>query len=256
MTHLNAELWGRLRQGSLEPGERAGVLRHLTEGCEDCDDVVASLDSPELDCAIDAALSTLAPAPAEAGPVYHSVERRVLTAVFPKRRRLRTALPVAFAAAAAAVLVAVVNPWATRPGEQRLKGEALGTPALTAVVSVKKGAALEPLAGPRTYPTSAELYFTYDLPQDAHVYLGRIGIDGMVEPFYPPLGQSDAVEPAGLHSLTVGGTVHAYSLEGLRGKQRFVLLSSPVALSGPALQQALKEASAQSASLEVEVEGW
>ena len=254
MTHLNLEVWRRLRSGTLEPGERAGVLRHLAEKCEECDDTVAGLDAPDLDCAVDAALSTLAPEPASLSPL---LERRVMAGLGLKPKpRWRAAAPVAFAMAAAALAVAVVNPWAVKDPNHGLKGEALRTPALTAVVSVKKGGALEPLAAAHAYPTSAELYFTYDLPQDAHVYLGRIGVDGVVEPFYPPLGQSDAVEPAGLHSLTVGGTVHAYSLEGLRGKQRFVLLGASAALSGSALQQALKEASAQSASLEVEVEGW
>lgn len=233
------------------------MLRHLAEGCDDCDDVVAGLDTPELDCAIDAALSTLAPEPASVSPMLRRLEGRVLAGLKPRPKpRWRAAAPVAFAMAAAALAVAVVSPWAVKDPNHGLKGEALKTPALTAVVSVKKGSALEPIAAAHAYPTSAELYFTYDLPQDAHVYLGRIGVDGVVEAFYPPLGQSDAVEPAGLHSLTVGGTVHAYSLEGLRGKQRFVLLGSPAALTGPALEQALKEASAQSVSLEVEVEGW
>jgi hypothetical protein len=254
MTHLTLESWRRLREGRLEPSERAAVLQHLTQACDDCEELVAGLDEPVLDCTVDAALASLPAEPASASLVFHRLERRILARTFPRSRRAWwAAVPIALAAGAA---LFVVHPFAAGDPGQRLKGKVLRPPALTAVVSVKKGSALEAVQPPHAYPNTAELYFTYDLPQDSHVYLGRVGVDGVVEPFYPPLGVSDAVEPAGLHSLTVGGTVHAYSLEGLRGKQRFVLLSSPTSLEGTALQKALKEASADTASLEVEVEGW
>jgi len=254
MNHLTSDSWRRLREGSLDPAERAAVLQHLSEACEVCDEAVAAVEEPALDCTVDAALASLPAEPASSSLVFHRLEQRILAQVFPRApRRWLAIVPLALAAGAALLLV---NPFTPPAVGQREKGEALRPPALTAVVSVKKGGALEPLERTQTYPSHAELYFTYDLPQDSHVYLGRVGVDGAVEPFYPPLGQSDGVEPAGLHSLTVGGTVHAYSLQGLKGKQRFVLLSSPTPLEGARLLQALKQASARSASLEVEVEGW
>ena len=254
MTHLNPESWRRLLAGTLEASERVAVLQHLSESCDDCDEQAAALQWPALDTAVDRALATLAPEPVSASLVFHRTEQRILAAVFPKKKRkwLVAAVPLALAAALA---VGVVNPWAVRDG-QRTKGETSRPPALTAVVSLKVGNPIELFQAQRTYPNTAELYFTYDLPQDSYVYLGRVGVDGVVEAFYPPLGVGESLEPAGLHSLTVGGTVHAYSLEGLRGKQRFIVLASPVLLQGAAVPQALKEASAHSASLEVEVEGW
>ena len=257
MIHLTIDSWQRLRSGTLGPDERAAVEAHLCVACEACDALVESLpDDLALDARVDAALACLV---AEVAPslLFAQVERQVLRKVYSRpARRWLAAVPIALAASA--VLV-IFNPFAAAQLGQRTKGDPLRSPALSAMVSVKTGAPLEPLEPldhPHSYPTSAELYFTYDLPQDSHVYMGRVGIDGVVEAFYPPLGSADAVEHAGLHSLTVGGTVHAYSLDGLRGKQRFVLLSSPTALEPQALQRALKDGAEGSVSVELEVDSW
>ena len=251
MTHLSEQTWRSLRAGTLEAPERAAVVRHLSEACALCDELVERLDEPALDSCVDAALAELstAPAPPERS-TFHRSERVILRQLVSARRKWSRAVPIAIAATVALVVIGLPSTLAPR---QRLKGEVLRPPGLTAMVATRKGSPLEPLDSARAYPGSAELYFTYDLPQDSHVYLGRVGVDGVVEPFYPPPGGRDALEHAGLHSLTVGGTVHAYALQGLDGKQRFVLLSSPTALEAQTIPQALEELSAGSVSLEVQV---
>lgn len=250
MTHLTPDAWHRLRGGTCLPEERAALLRHLGEPCDVCDEQAEALDDGPIDATIDAALASLVVVPPVTSLMFRRLEDRIVAGAFPRPRRWLAVLPVALAAGVALFVVQPFTP------TQREKGGDPLPPSLTAVVAVKKGAALAPIAPTQTYPASAELFFTYVLPTDAHVYLGRVGVDGVVEAFYPAVGQSDAIERAGTHPLTVGGTVHAYSLEGLRGKQRFVLLSSPEPLDPSALAKALKEGAGRSASVEVEVDGW
>lgn len=248
MNHLTPDAWRRLRDGSLPPPERAALQAHLREACELCDDL--ALDDLALDAATDRALASLAPAPTEGARLLAPLEARVLAGSFPRPARWRMWVPVALAATAALFFFAPQGP------AQREKGDGALPPALTAVVAAQKGAPLAPVVTTRAYPGTAELFFTYVLPRDGHVYLGRVGDDGVVEPFYPAVGQADAVEPAGTHALSIAGTVHGYALEGLRGKQRFVVVTSPEPLDGAARVAALKEQQAAPAALTIEVEAW
>ena len=157
-------------------------------------------------------------------------------------------MPIALAAGLALL---VARPIISSSPSQRLKGTA--APALSAQVMVADGAALEPLARGRVYPQTAELFFTYTLSDDAHIYLGRVGVDGSVEAFYPPLGVADAPHAAGTWALTAGGTVQGYSLRGLASRQRFVVIASGEPLSGNALRAAIEQA-VRAGAIEVEVE--
>ena len=254
MMHLTLDSCRKLQTGTLGAAERAALLKHLDEDCDDCDALVAGIDDPILDCSVDVALAALPGEPLAAeGLLFHRVEQRILErAIRPHPRRAWIfAVPLALAASAALFIAVPAGP--TSVG-QRTKG---GAPraTLTAMVALGPGSPLEALEQDRAYPSTAELYFTYDLAEDAYVYFGRVGVDGVVEAFYPPLGASDQLTRAGPRPLTIGGTVHAYSLEGLRGKQRFTVLGSSIPLEGKTLSAALLADAAQSASLQIEVAG-
>lgn len=250
MLHLTAENWQQLRARTLDPKTRAALLAHLAEDCADCDAIADGIDDVALDAAVDAALGAVSVRPADEVGLAR-VERRVLAAAMPRRRLSRPwlfVLPAAVAAGLVAVALAARLPLTLDDrGHQQLKGEA----ALSAAVARARGAALEPLQPGARYPPGAELYFTWQLPTDAHVYLGRVGIDGAVDAFYPP-GES-AVHRAGVHPLTLDGTVHAYSLQGLSGVQRFVLLTSPEPLSTQAVVALLRQRAASPGALTLEV---
>lgn len=253
MKHLTPDSWRRLRSGDISAPELTGLLTHLHESCEQCDAVVVEADEPALDCAIDAALARLdrsRPAPARMA----ALEQQVLRAVAPRRRRPSPWLVLVPLAAAAGAAFFAARPVLTATQGQQLKGEARN-PSLTAVVGTAKGAPLQPLSARDVWPSTAELYFTYTLEADAYVYLGRVGVDGSVEPFYPPIGQAEALEAAGTRPLTVGGTVHAYSLQALGGPQRFVVLAAPRPLSRDELMRALAAGGPGTASFQIEVSG-
>lgn len=248
MTHLDETAWRRIVRAGPTAEERA----HLLERCEICEDAIAGLDEGAVSHAIDHALAALAGDPSSRARLpTRRLEREVMRRVLGSRARR---WPWAVGALAAAVLALMVAPLpGARPESNGMKGTARAAATLTAMVSVNKG----PLTTleRKAYPSSAELFFTYDLPSDAHVYLGRLGSDGIVEPFFPPVGVVDESVSSGSHSLRVGATIHSYSLEGLRGKQRFILVTSPKPLEGEALEAALHLVSA-SPAVEVEVEDW
>lgn len=250
MKHLTPDAWSRLRAGTLAPDERLELLAHLGDDCEQCDTFVAGVEEPVLDGAVDAALASLSRAPAPGEDRLAAIERKVKRAVLP-RRRARWGLALVPIAAAALAVWFVPRSGEEELSGQRLKGEA--TPSLTAVASVVPGAALEPLTARDRWPWTAELFFTYTLTDDAFVYLARVGVDGQVEAFYPPKGMLAEREAAGTRPLTLRGTVQAYALSGLSGRQRFVLLAAPEPLEGEALEAALKAGGPRAQSLTLEV---
>lgn len=252
MNHLTPETWRALRARTLDPRLAAPLLKHLAEDCADCDGLAESIDDPLLDAAVDSALGASSRAASDELSLRR-IEARVLETVRPRRGpsgRWVFVVPIGVAAAIAAVGLLGRLPGITSDATQHLKGEQV----LSAAVARVRGAPLEPVQPGGHYPASAELYFTWQQPQDAHVYLARVGggVDGAVEAFYPR--GASTLHRAGVHSLTVEGTVHAYLLEGLKGPQRFVLLTSPRALSDDALDAALKQAAVEPGALVIEVD--
>ncbi len=254
MNHLTPESWLRLRRGALEPHERASLLAHLADPCEACDAAADAADDLALDCAVDAALARVSTAPPPDTTRMLAVERRVLRSLTPRPRLSPWLALVPLAAAAGAAfltLTPALGP--TRAATQQLKGPA-APPSLTAVASLRPGAPLEPLSTQPAWPTTAELFFTYTLGEAAYVYLARVGGDGSIEAFYPPIGVPARLEPAGTRALTVAGTVHGYSLQALSGRQRFTVLASPSPLRQDELAAALRAAAPLSV-VELEVAG-
>ncbi len=235
MTHLDPELWKRLKEGRVNWEVRRDLSEHLSTECEVCEKVLEDLPADALDVLVDSALAVSA----RTTPPLFKPRAKLMEALSPRPARWRIALAGFFAGAAATALVGVVALRARPVTYSGVKGDV--TVELAGLVSTPTptGApALTPLRPGDKYSSAAELYLTWDIPEAAYVYVGRVSGDE-VEPFFPP-GPAEK-EEAGLHSMTVGGVVHSYSLDGLKGRQRFVLIASDTALAPGELKQALKK---------------
>jgi hypothetical protein len=240
--HLDPALYQRMKSNQLTPQERTELSRHLLTECEQCEQFLDSQPQDALDVLTDTALADNA----RSWPPHSKSRAKVIEATSPHlvvRRRTRwPPLAVSFGAGAlaASLIALVVVPRVqgnSYSGEKGAGGAGVELGGLVSTPSPSGARALTPLQPGSKYTSASELYLTWELSKAAYVYVGRVSGDE-VEPFYPP-GAPEKEDP-GLHSMTVQGVVHSYSLDGLKGKQRFVLIASDATLSQDELKQALK----------------
>jgi len=240
--HLDETLYQKLRNNQLTPDERQQLSQHLLTDCEQCETFLESQPQDALDLLTDVALADNA---RSYKPLFRS-RAKVMEATSPSLRIKRSPrwsmLWGAFAAGATVAAAGAAVFVMTRPAPPPYSGmKGLASVELGGMVSTPaaNGArALTPLLPGAKYSSSSELYLTWELAAPAFVYVGRVSGDE-VEPFYPPSGAEK--EDSGMHAMTVGGVVHSYSLDGLRGKQRFVLIASDTALGPDEVKAALKK---------------
>lgn len=235
MAHLSPDDWRRIirERGTSSVGE----TRHLDERCDLCDAVAAEdLLAPGLELVVDMALAMGKTSVSFAdGRRLVELEERVLAGRgqrvsrggWSARRRAAVAAAAAGAAAAAVLLFAPVSLESSRH-----KGSDVRPRPQPRLVAFARDTdrSLSPVSSGRSYASSSELYFTFDLPAAGFVHLARVADRQPPELVYPPRGEPAQRLDAGLHPLAVGGVVNAYSLQGLEGPQRFVLL---VSTAGP-----------------------
>jgi hypothetical protein len=240
--HLDAALYERMKSNQLSPEERTELSRHLLTECEQCERFLDSQPQDALDLLTDVALADNA----KSYPPHRASKAKVIEATSPHltiRRRTRwSQLAGSFGAGAlAASLIAFAvtrAPSNNYTGEKGAGGPQVELGGMVSTPSPGGARALTPLQAGAKISSDAELYLTWQLPAAAYVYVGRVSGDE-VEPFYPP-GAPEKEDP-GMHSMTVQGVVHSYSLDGLKGKQRFVLVATDNQLSPDELKQALKQ---------------
>ncbi len=235
MQHLDPELWKRLMEMRVNWEVRRELAEHLSTECEICEKVLDELPQDALDVITDHGLADAA----RTTPPMYQARAKLMEALSPRPPRWRFVFTGFFVGVAATALVAVVALRTPSPAYSGVKGNPMvELGGLVSAPSPTGERALLPLRPGDKYPSAAELYLTWEIPEPAYVYVGRVSGDD-VEPFYPP-GAPEKQDP-GLHSMSVGGVVHSYSLDGLKGRQRFVLIASDSALTPEELKQALKK---------------
>lgn len=264
--HLDARIHAELLAGTLGRDAARALARHLEAGCEDCEAFLASRERTDgLDGRVERALLALAPAPAARTSAmddgaFARVERQLAAAgVSPSQpaQAQAQAQPGARAtrkmgwvplAAAASVLaaglagVALHGEGPAPPAWDGTKGagaeSALAAPVRLRFLVVEgegEGAAMRLRRGAsgQAVPASAGLQFEVEVERATHVTLVRVGADGAPEPVW-----EGALAP-GASLVEVGGRAAVYRLEGLRGSQRFVALTSGAPLAPGDLPRAL-----------------
>lgn len=251
MSHLTPDSWRRMSRHPEDLDPATG--RHLEDACSQCD-AVAAEDLPEssLDMAVDYVLSAAGGAERledrrRLVQLEHALLDRLARSGPPARRWALLVVP-----AAAALLLFVA--FARSTSSSRFKGEAgPAGPKLLALVSNSSGT-LAKVDPDQVYPPETDLYFTFDLNVGGYVHLARAGESGPVELVYPPPGEPPERRDPGLHPLAVDGVVNAYSLDGLKGAHRFVLVVSPDRpLDEATLADALAKPTYPSATLDITV---
>lgn len=239
--HLDAALYQKLKSNQLSAEERTELSRHLLTECEQCEQFLDAQPQDALDLFTDVALADNA----KSWPPHFQSRAKVIEATSPHltiRRRTRwTQLLGSFALgalASAAIAFAIPRAQPDYSGEKGTGAPQVELGGLVSTPSAAGARALTPLQPGSKYSSAAELYLTWELARPAYVYVGRVSGEE-VEPFFPP-GAPEKEDP-GMHSMTVQGVVHSYSLDGLKGKQRFVLIASDAQLSPDELKDALKK---------------
>lgn len=228
--HLDERSLDGLLRGGLDPAEARRLAAHLREPCVECERFLAG-HGGVLDGMADRALGASA-APAEAGDDVEFA--RIMRAV--RRRRARPRVAVAALAAAlvavAGVTLAVLWHRPTGQLEEGVKGfESRALP-------VRLRALLAPAAVPGTVPELSRVASGAEVPQSANLVF-RIETGAPAELALVRVGPVDfevvfraRAEGPGTIDVSAAGKPAAYSLRGLSGRQRFVLVASPGTL-GP-----------------------
>ncbi len=228
--HLDERSLDGLLRGRLDRAEAGRLAAHLREPCEECEHFLAGRGGV-LDGMADRALGAVGPR-REAGDDVEFA--RIMRAVRRRRARPRAAIAALAAGllAVAGVTLAVLR---HRPGERPEEGvKGLEPGALPVRLRALLAPAVAPGAAPELsrvasgaeVPESAGLVFRIEAGAPAELALLRVGP-----------GDSEVVfraraEGPGTIDVSAGGKPAAYSLRGLSGRQRFVLVASPGAL-GP-----------------------
>lgn len=252
--HLTPQKWRTLLDRTHRHEIAGEAWSHLLEGCETCDALLSNLrEADGLDASIDAAVADIGMPPGVGDAEWLSqIERRVVRAgnrAAPRLKSDRRRVAMLVAAAAVSMVVLAVGlaslPPMQTPG-QRVKGIPAVVPSLSLLVldKAENGVArMAPIDHSMAYLPSTQVFFSYDLPDPAHVAIARLGLDQTVELIFPNPGASSSREPAGHHTLTIDGVVQAYALSGLVGRQRFALITSARPLSEDEVRRAIAEGS-------------
>lgn len=251
MSHLTPDSWRLISHHptDLDPAKR----EHLEDACVECDAVAGEdLSGSSLDMAVDYVLSAAGDAERledrrRLVQLEHALLERVARKANPVRRWALVAAPVAAGFLCIAALAFSVS-------SSRLKGwSPPAAPRLLALFTTPEGTLARVNPGD-VYPPGADLYFTFDLTAGGYIHLVRVGETGPMELVYPPPGEPPERREPGLHPLAVNGVVNAYSLDELKGAQRFLLVVSPdQPLDEAAMSKALMEATYPYAALAVTV---
>jgi hypothetical protein len=266
--HLHPEALRRLQSGDLPPDEARRWAAHLAQECPECEAFLASEAGRALDAAADVALASIAPVrPEEAGndlefarilgasgvrpaPVLTSVpaagtgqdahaergaRRGEVRSIFGMSRRRATGF-LAMAAVAllgAGVVFRIMR--APRTEWDGVKGPSTsaGVPASLRFAVVRGSSdSVERGASGQVVAPDANLRFRIEVGAPAHVALLRTAA-GETEVIY----QGHAARP-GPVDVAVDGRPAAYSLRGLSGVQRFILVAGREPLTAEQLRAA------------------
>jgi hypothetical protein len=229
VTHLTERSYLLLLQGTLPPEEARALARHLEEACESCEEFLASRPAADaVDGLADRALGALSPVGARGNDLeFARIEKRLRESAGPPRRRARAFVPAALAATVLAAGVAglvVSRSGPERPAWDGVKGaQPAAPPVRLRFAVVKPGAqapAVEKGVSGQVVEPAAGLQFEVESGRPAHAALVRVSGSGAPEVFWrAKLGPGPA-------PVTRDGSLAAYSLEDLRGVQRFVLVAS------------------------------
>lgn len=228
-THLDHETYRLLRSGELDPEAARRLAEHLDGPCEICEAFLAAHAPDDLDGAVDAALTRLAPpsSPPESGAdLEFSKIHGAVRGKRPGARASRWAVAAAAVLLVGGVSVAVLRHRPARDdGATGIKGvraaQAIPARLRFAVVDTGRGApAIDRGHSGAVVPAGASLAFRVELGRPAYAALLRIG-GGESEVVW----QEHVARP-GAVDVSENGRPAAYSLQGLSGTQRFALVAS------------------------------
>ena len=257
VTHLTAATYQGLLRGDLRSEEARALARHLEEPCRTCEAFLADLPAADgLDGRADAALGALGPGGAPGNDLeFARIERRLRQGSGARRRPVRL-----LAGAAAAVLLAglagllLPRGQVERPAWDGIKGEARAMPARLRFLVVAPDAGgrpgLEKGVPGQAVSDRASLQFEVEIGRAASAAIVRVSAREA-----PEVVWKERVG-TGRTTVSLGGRPAAYSLSGLSGVQRFVLLASEEGLDAARLDAAARAlappapASAKSRALE------
>jgi len=250
--HLDLDTYRRLRAGRLDPAAARRVAEHLDSDCAACEQFLAALPPDDLDGAVDAALTELAPAIAE--EAGNDLEyARIRRAIAPRRSTLTrvsrfAAIAAAFLAIGGGSLVALRGGRESRVADDGVKGRNPSVvPARLRFAVVEGNGRTTQLDHGRSgevVPEGASLAFRVEVGRPAFVALLRVG-----------RGESEVVwkqhvPRAGSVDVSDNGHPAAYPLRGLNGPQRFVLVASEHPIAEEDLVAAARAANGASAQRE------
>jgi hypothetical protein len=249
--HLDLETYRKLTSGELAPARAREIAAHLDGDCDVCEAFLANLPPDGLDGAVDAALTDLAPARAdEAGNdlEYMRIRRSARAPRTGISRVTRyVAIAAAFLVVGGAGLVVVKHEQARRSEWTGEKGRPQVVPARLrfAVVEAQTGAPqLDHGRSGAVVPEGASLAFRVEVGRPAYVALLRVGAGESEVVWQQHLTRPGAVD------VSENGRPAAYSLRGLAGTQRFVLVASERPIAAEDLGAAARAATGQGASRE------
>lgn len=241
MSHLDAARWKALQQAP-----DAELLAHVAEGCEVCDEFLATL--PGFDGEVDRALLALAPRPPSTDELSYARYRRasqkaLAAAPGGASPRLMRAL------AAAAVLLIAGGAWlliphaASHPIPSGLKGSGRVQLELRAALKAPEGT-LTPVTDGARVPAGAALVFQVrsGLAGPARLYVQR-GLSAPVE-----LAQLGLVEGAQELELGEDGLL-GFSLRGERGPLQVWLVAAEGPTSAEEALSAIRSGGAEGLSV-------
>lgn len=231
--HLDERGLEGLLRGDLDPAQARRLGEHLRQPCEQCEALLAG-PGGALDAMADRALGAVAPPGGEAGNDLEFA--RIMRAV--RRRRARPLAAVAALAAGLLAVAGVTLSVARHPGggpEEGVKGPASADlPVRLKALLAPAGAApeLARVGSGAEVPASGSLFFRIEAGAEADVALLRLGPDGVEVVFRARAGAPGTID------VSAGGKPAAYSLGGLSGRQRFVLVASREALDPARIEAA------------------
>lgn len=237
--HLDAGTWNHILRGERFRGENA-LSQHLKSSCPVCEAFLMGLQGTDgLDGDVERVLvGEYEVVPLRSDVVFEQAMRslalhlRVSGAAPPGSSRPQPAKgpPLAMAGALAILGLGV---FALQHSPRQGAHQASAKPAIALDFSVsergKAGSAEKGSAG-AAYGEDHVVYLRYELASAAFVTLLRIRPDGTVE----VLSQAGRVG-IGPHALTVNGSPAGVSLQGFRGRNRFVAVASPAPVAPEAL---------------------
>lgn len=225
--HLDQKTYGLLRSGKLEPEAARRLAEHLEGTCDECEAFLAAQAPDDLDGAVDASLTRLAPAsPSESGS--DAEFSRIHKAVRGRRPVARATRWLAAAAALLLVGGVSLTILRYRPAHDDLQGvkghrAAQAIPARLRFAVVASGGGAPEIDRGRSgavVPSGASLAFRVELGRPAYVALLRIGGSESEVVWQHHVSTPGAVD------VSENGRPAAYPLQGLSGTQRFALVAS------------------------------